>query len=165
MKINLREIIQSKALKYSIIILGSILVLLSAFKAGELVGFRKAEFSYKWGEGYYRSVMGQRKGQMGNNFGENDFLMGHGVAGPIIKISSSTITVQDRDGAEKMIQVSNETVIKKFRETISINNLLVGESVAVIGSPNNTGQIGAKLIRVLPPPENQRVDVDQNISQ
>lgn len=152
MKIDFRNLIQSKTFKCTLWGIGVLLVILISFKAGEFMGVRKASFSYQWGEGYYRSVMGRGRSMFGRGLDEKDFLAGHGVAGPIIKISSSTLTIQDRDGVEKIILLGNETVVRQFHNTISLNMLSAGEVVAVIGSPNTTGQIDAKLIRVLPSP-------------
>lgn len=152
MKIDFRNLIQSKTFKYTLWGIGGLLVILVSFKAGEFMGVRKASFSYQWGEGYYRSVMGRGRSMLGRGLDEKDFLAGHGIAGPIIKISSSTLTIQDRDGIEKIILLGNETVVRQYHNTISSGDLSVGEVVAVIGSPNTTGQIDAKLIRVLPSP-------------
>ncbi len=143
--------LQSKMFKRILIGIGVIIVLLLVFKAGEIVGFRKAGFSYQWGENYYRNFAGPRPG-FPMDIGGRDFLMGHGIFGSIIEITSSTLVVQDRDGAEKVILLSKDTVIKSFLDTISASDLKVNDNIVVIGSPNDTSQIEAKLIRVVPPP-------------
>lgn len=138
--------------KYAIRIVGALFVLLLVFKVGEYVGIRKATFSYNWGNNYYRNFMGHGRMAIGGGFRGEDFLMGHGVGGPILKNSSSTLIIQDRDGAEKIVLLSENTLIKRFRDDISGSDLKPGEWVVVLGNPNEEGQIEAKLVRVLPPP-------------
>ena len=150
-KTKMQEIINSKATRYGIRIIGALFVLLLVFKAGEYVGIKKASFSYNWGNNYYRNFMGRGRMNIGGFHGE-DFLMGHGVGGPILKNSSSTLIIQDRDGAEKIVLISGNTLIKRFRDDISGSDLKPGEWVVVLGNPNEEGQIEAKLVRVLPPP-------------
>ena len=151
-KTKLQKIINAKATKYIIRIVGALFVLLLAFKAGEYVGIKKASFSYNWGNNYYRNFM--TRGRMGINGGlrGEEFLMGHGVGGPILKNSSSTLIIQDRDGAEKIVLLSEGTLIKRFRDDVPASDLKPGEWVVVLGNPNEEGQIEAKLVRVLPPP-------------
>ncbi len=151
-KTKLQEIINSKAAKYVIRIVGALFVLLLAFKAGEYVGIRKASFSYNWGNNYYRNFMGRERMGINEGFRGGEFLMGHGVGGPILKNSSSTLIIQDRDGAEKAVLLSSSTLIKRFRDDVLASDLKPGEWVAVLGNPNEEGQIEAKLVRVLPPP-------------
>ncbi|TSC53659.1 MAG: hypothetical protein LiPW39_149, partial [Parcubacteria group bacterium LiPW_39] len=49
---------------------------------------------------------------------------------------------------EKIILISEKTTIEKGRETIKKEELKAGDRVVIIGSPNEQGQIEAKLIRV-----------------
>ncbi len=142
---------QSKNFKRILIGIGILIVLLLVFKAGEFVGFRKANFSYRWGENYYRSFAGPRRGFPGDLDG-NDFLSGNGTFGSVLKVASGSLAIQSREGAENVILLTNNTSIKRFRETIPVSDLKTGDSIIVIGSPNNAGQIEAELIRVLPQP-------------
>lgn len=144
-----KSFLQSKNFKKILIAILGIVLLLLAFKAGEFVGFRKANFSYRWGEQYYRSFRGPRRGFPGD-FGGNDFLSGHGTFGSVLKVASGSIVIQSREGAEKIILLTKDTAVNRFRETIPASELMAGDAVVVIGSPNNDGQIEAKLIRVLP---------------
>ena len=70
--------------------------------------------------------------------------------GKIIKISQSSLVIEDVAGVEKVILLDGNTVIKKLRDDIKISNLLVDDSVVVIGSSNDKSEITAKLIRVMP---------------
>ncbi len=147
----MKQIFQSsRVLKFLLWGIGIVIVLLVTFKAGEFVGSNRAEFSYRWGENYYRSVTGPKQNLPGDIRGQ-DFLMDHGTLGSIIKISSSTLTIKDRDGTEKDVLISSGTTIRSFRNEISASDLKIDDQVTIIGSPNDAGQIDAKLIRVLPP--------------
>lgn len=146
---DIKSFLQSKTFKRILWVIGIVAVLLIVFKAGEFVGFRKAAFSYRWGENYYRSFMGPKRG-FPMDLGGRDFLMGHGTDGSIIKIASSTLVIQSREGIEKVILLAKNTVVRRFRDTISINDLKVNDNVIVIGSPNDAGQIEARFVRVLP---------------
>jgi hypothetical protein len=130
-------------------ILGFI-VLLIVFKAGMAVGFKKASFSYKWGENYHRNFGGPKKGFL-EDFSGRDFLEGYGTFGQIIKIDDLTLVIDGRGDMEKIILIKEDTVIKRFRDNIKLSDLKVDDYVTVIGEPNEEGQIQAKLIRLSPP--------------
>jgi hypothetical protein len=129
-----------------------VIVALVIFEAGMFVGFRKASFSFRMGENYYRAF-GVHRGNlspMRPPFFEADFPTAHGTFGKIIKISQSSLVIEDVAGVEKVILLDGNTVIKKLRDDIKISNLLVDDSVVVIGSSNDKSEITAKLIRVMP---------------
>jgi len=147
---DIKQSFESKTLRFLLWAIGIVIVLLITFKAGEFVGTNKAEFSYRWGENYYRSFAGPQKGLSGE-IRDQDFLEGHGTLGSILKISSSTLTIKDDDGTEKSITISSTTAFRSFRNEITMSDLKIDDQVAIIGSPNDAGQIDAKLIRVLPP--------------
>lgn len=128
-----------------------LIFLLLIFKLGMLVGFRKAGFSYKWGENYHRNFAGPRGGFFGDSFGK-DFIEAYGTFGQIIKIDGSTLIVKGRENVEKIVLVKENTTIKHLRETIKLSDLKVDDYIVVIGEPNDKGQIEAKFIRVMPPP-------------
>lgn len=124
-----------KKFNIPLVAVGAVILLLLAFKAGELIGYRKALFSYRWGENYHR------------NFG--DFMMSaHGTAGTILKIDGSTLIVKGGDNVEKTILMSEKTTVTSRRETIKAGGLKVDDRVVIIGSPNEQGQIEAKFIRL-----------------
>ena len=84
----MKQIFQSsRVLKFLLWGIGIVIVLLVTFKAGEFVGSNRAEFSYRWGENYYRSVTGPKQNLPGDIRGQ-DFLMDHGTLGSIIKIQA-----------------------------------------------------------------------------
>lgn len=150
-----KEFFQSKIFKTAIWIAAGIAVCLLIFAAGVSVGFRKANFSYKWGENYHRNFGGPRGGFL-QEFRGGDFIEGHGTAGQIIKIddlasiSTPSLVIKGAREAEKIILIKNDTVINRLRETIKPGDLKVDDYVVIIGKPNEAGQIEAKLIRIMP---------------
>jgi hypothetical protein len=145
--------------KYDIlkwIILGLIIIIavIFIFGVGIFVGEKKASFSYRWAEQYHKNFAGPPGGFFENwqKFPGSDFIGAHGVFGQIIKINDSSIIIKGSDNVEKIVLIKDDTIIERFRETIKITDLKVDDFVVVIGDPNDTGQIEAKFIRVLPAP-------------
>lgn len=147
---TIKKLFQNRdALKWVIIGLAGFVVLVLVFGAGVKVGTIKARYSYRWAENYHRNFAGPRGGFFSDwkSFPRGEFINAHGVFGSIIKIDGNTIITKGRDDVEKTILVSENTVIQKGRETIKLSDLKTDESVVIIGSPNEGGQIEAKLIR------------------
>ncbi|MDO8676842.1 MAG: hypothetical protein Q7K16_04350 [Candidatus Azambacteria bacterium] len=166
---NLKNLVQSKNYKIVAISLAAMAVMFLTFVVGMHVGFRKAMFSYQWGENYHKNFTGPRGGMfrgMLRDFGGKDFIDSHGASGQILKVDPSTdstgslqagsgqaeLIIKGQDGVEKIIVIKEDTSIARLRETIKISDLKINDSVAIIGSPNEQGQIEAKFIRVLPEP-------------
>ncbi len=148
---DFNKFFQSKKFKMVLVGIGALVVLLMVFKAGVFVGYKKANFSYSWGENYQRNFGGPRGeflGDFRHGFGDKDFINSHGTFGSIIKIDGSTLIAKGSDNVEKTILVSDKTTITSRRETIKVSDLKVDDRVVIIGSPNEQGQIEAKLIRV-----------------
>jgi len=55
--------------------------------------------------------------------------------------------IKSRENVEKVIITAEDTTITKGQETIK-DGLKVGDRVVIIGSPDEQGQIEAKLIRL-----------------
>ena len=136
-------------LKWVIIGLAGFVVLLLVFEAGVKVGTLKARHSYRWAESYHKNFAGPRGGFIDDwrRFPTGDFISGHGAFGEIIKMKDNGFVIKGRENVEKVIVTDEETTITKGRETIK-GGMKVGDRVVVIGSPNEEGQIEAKLIRV-----------------
>jgi len=139
--------------KWILIVLVVFLVLTLIFKAYMFFCEKKAQFSYRWAENYHRMFAGPKAGFLGNlrmpPFSE--FIEGHGTFGEIIKIEGNNLVVKGRGDIEKVILVDEKTIIKSGFKNIKISDLKVGDIIVIIGSPNDKGQIEAKLIRVFPP--------------
>ncbi len=114
------ELIKSKVILTILVALGALVLLLGAFSAGVHVGERKV---------HYR---------------------GHGVFGKILSVSGSTLVVQGKDNVEQNVLVSTSTVIRVGREQGSLADIHADNQAAVFGTPNDQGQIDARLIRLFP---------------
>ncbi len=136
-------------LKWIIIGLVGFVVIILAFGAGVKVGISKAKYSYRWTESYHKNFAGPRGGFLDDwrKFPADDFISGHGAFGEIIEIKDNGFVINGRENVEKVVIINQKTTIIKGRETIK-DGLKVGDRVVIIGSPNDEGQIEAKLIRV-----------------
>jgi len=145
---DFNKIIKSNNFKIITFSIIGLVVLLMVFRLGMFVGFRKAGFSYNWGDNYHRNFAGPRGGF--NDIMGNDFIEANGAFGQIIKIDGQTIVTKGNNDAEKVILTTDKTVIKKLKDMVKITDLKVDDNIVVIGEPNNAGQIVAKLIRIMP---------------
>lgn len=141
--------------KTVLVAFGALIVALLIFQAGIFVGYRKASFSYGSGDNFHRMFgaperhgMMDRDGMRGIMGGE--FTSAYGTTGTIVKINLPTIIVAGTDKVEKVVVVNEKTILRQFRNDVKNEDLKVGDSVVVIGSPNDKAQIEARLIRVLP---------------
>lgn len=148
---DFNKFFQSKMFKTVLIGIGALIALLLVFKLGMIVGFKKAGFTSRWSDNYHRNFAGP-KGGFFRDFSDRDLIGSHGTFGRIIKIELPTIVIDGGKDAEKIIMLKNDTIIKRFRETVAQSDLKVDDNIVVIGSPNEQGQIEAKLIRVMPGP-------------
>jgi RNase P/RNase MRP subunit p29 len=125
---------------------------LAVFWLGAMVGMRKADFTLHWGDNYERNFGGFPRGSLPPPLGQlpdpNNTLSAHGTSGEVLKIDGNTLVIKGENNTEKTVVVDNSTTITKQRQTINISGVKVDDSVVVIGSPNNQGQIQAKFIRV-----------------
>ena len=150
-----KNFLQSKIFARILYGIGIVIVALLIFQAGMFVGFRKAEFSGRFGDNYRQTFGGPKEpgnGIMGIFFGSSDFPNPHGAVGKIIKITLPTIVTIGPDNVEKIILIKKDTIINRFRETIQPTDLKIDDRIVVIGSPNSSSQIEAKLIRIVPAP-------------
>lgn len=166
MVIDLKDISKSKKFKLTLSIIIALAVLLAVFQAGLMVGYGKARFSFGLGDNYYRAFKGDERGGMmrgGPSLGglgggmmggldRDDFLGAHGAVGKILQINLPNIVVADVQNVEKTILINDSTIVRKFRDEGKKEDLKIDDMVAIIGSPDTTGVITAKLIRILPAP-------------
>ncbi len=136
----MKDLLQSSKTRAILWILGAAIVILLVFGAGVLVGYHGAFYVGRFGENYYHNFFGEfPPGRMAN---------GHGVAGEVIDMASSTLSVRDADGDESSVLIVPATVIREANRTIALSDVRVGNGVVVIGAPNENGQIEAQLVRV-----------------
>ena len=146
-KERVAKIFESKVAFRVLVGIGIIIVAMLIFSAGISVGFHKASFGRAWGENYERNF-GMRPDRP--MFGEDNFPNANGAIGKIIKITLPNIIVQDKDNTEKVIVIKDDTKIQKMMSAVKGSDLAIDDFVIIIGSPNDQGQIEAKLIRVMP---------------
>lgn len=147
---SLIQFLQSKIFLALIVGVFCLALLAGTFTLGVVVGERKAEFSYAWGANYQLNFAGPSGGFFHEIVG-TDFTDAHGTFGQILQIDGSTLIVRGRDGIEKNIQVSDDTSIRRLNDDVTLADLHANDFVVIIGEPNDSGQIEAKLIRVIPP--------------
>jgi hypothetical protein len=149
----IKEVLKKPKVKWIICALGCFVAVLAIFQAGMFVGYMRAGFSFRMGEQYFRQMNGRSDNQfMGMNRG--DFGNSHGANGKIVSINLPSIIVSDKDGVEKTVTIGTSTDIKKFKDSIKAEDLKVNDFITVIGNPNDKAEVEAKLIRVMPDPEN-----------
>ncbi|MCX6746179.1 MAG: hypothetical protein NTX00_04165 [Candidatus Parcubacteria bacterium] len=148
---DLNKIFQTKSFRIFILVIGCIIIALLIFRLGIFVGYKKANFTYGWGENYHRNFGGPKGGFFGD-FKDGEYLDAHGVSGQIIKIDGSTLIIKGKDNTEKNVQINENTMIRSLNNTIQAVDLKVNDFIVIIGDANNEGQVVAKFIRVLPPP-------------
>lgn len=142
--------IRSKAFHYTLVGIGVTVIAIVVFQAGVFVGFRKASFSYEKGEHYYRAFGEMKRGPMPGMMRE-DFPVAGGAVGKVIAMDPPLFTIEDRDGTEKIIRTDASTTLREARTTQPITELREGDMVVIIGTPNDNGEVVAKLIRLMPP--------------
>lgn len=156
---DFKEFYGSKSFRRTLLIIVGLIFLLVVFQAGVTVGYRKAAFSYHLGDMYYRTFESHDgRGAQGiivvpgikENF--TNLPGGYGATGKILRVNLPTFVVAGPDNIEKIIFVGSSTSIRRFRDSISATELRNDDFAVVIGTPNEQGQIVAKLIRVVPPP-------------
>jgi len=135
------------ALKIFIALVAALLI----FQLGMYVGFRKANYSFGWGDNYHRTFGGPKDGFM-RGFEGKDFVSGHGTAGTIASISDDGIIIKGGDGVEKMVTLSPKTSIIKGRSVLKASDLRIDDTVTVIGQPQKDGKINAEIVRVFSTP-------------
>ncbi len=149
---SLKEIFKPVHFNKLLIVLATIVALVFVFSLGIFVGHEKARFSQRWGENYYRNIMGPGGPGIGMmNFGRPGF-NAHSGLGQIIKIDGNSLIIKDQANLEKTILITDKTVIIRDKQNIKLTDLKVDDKIVVIGRPNNQGQIEPNLIRVLPTP-------------
>jgi len=150
---NFKDFPWLKIAKALLIALGVVVIVLAIFSAGMMAGFRKAQFSFQWGDNYHHMFGGPQQGWLppppnGPGFRGEDFINPNGVVGTVINTATDTLFIQGADNVEKSIVVSSDTVIRNGRATLQLGDLKPDDRVVILGIPSSTGQIEAKLIRV-----------------
>ena len=145
---NIGTIMRSRRFIMVTWIVAGLICIAIIFKAGMLVGYERAVFTYQWRENYHKNFAGPRMGFMADVF-DKDIIGSHGNFGKILSISGSEFVLQGRNETETIIRLSDATAIKSFQNTLTPSDLAVGQYVVVIGNPNTQGQVEAQLVRIM----------------
>ncbi len=141
-----RNLFQSRMSVAGMILLGVLLVAVGIFRIAEFVRYRSVSFSSRW-TGYGHRVFVSSGGLLGSLPGHG-MIRGHSALGSVARIDGSSVAIKTRDGGEKIITVSLATVIRRSNQVIALADLRLGDRIAVVGSPEISGAIDAKFIRV-----------------
>lgn len=154
-KIFEAKFFQSKLFKIIPLIILILIVVILIFWAGMAIGFKKANFSCRWEENYHRNFAGPKNGfisEFRRDLGGQDFIQSNGTFGQIIKNETSSLVIKGPDNVEKIVLLTDDTIIKLQQQTVTPAELSINQYLVVIGEPNESGQLIAKFIRLLPPP-------------
>jgi hypothetical protein len=156
MKFNIEDVFQSKLFRAVILGTTGLIILALVFGLGVFAGQKRANFSFRWADSYHRNFGGPQGGIFGEFTGmDKEFTNSNGCFGQIISVDEENgiLTIKDARNVEKSIVATSKAPILLQRKIIEFSELNVGDSVVVIGEPNDSGQIEAGLIRVIPPPK------------
>lgn len=144
--VRFRKFLQAQMSIAGMILLGVLLIAIGIFLSGEMARYRSAGFSSQWA-GYGHRVFVGSSGLLGSIPGRS-LIRGHSALGSIARIDGSSVAIKTRDGSEKIVAVSLVTVIRRSDRVIALADLRPGDWIAVVGSPDKSGAIDAKFIRV-----------------
>lgn len=147
---DIKNLLQSKKFRSILFGLVIIVIVLVIFQAGIFVGYYKASFSYRWGNNYHQTFGARERNMPMMGMFRGGFANPHGASGKIIKIVLPNVIVEDQDDVEKSVLITDDTEIREFRNLIKPEDLKVNDFIIVIGSPNDDGEIQARLIRLMP---------------
>ncbi len=142
------EFFKSRGFLAATVVVFMLALVSGSFAVGAMVGYRKASFSYEWGQNYHLNFGGPRDGFMRGVQGD-EFIGSHGLFGRVVAVNGDEITLSSRD-AEQIIVVSDKTDIRQFREVVSRDQIRVGDTITVLGNPADGGKINAEFIRIVP---------------
>ncbi len=146
---NTKEFFSSKGFRRMVAGLVGLFALILAFGLGLTVGFRKADFAYRWAENYNRNFAGPKKGFLRLGPIGPEFTSTHGIIGTVLKVEGDTVVIKgDTDSTEKTIVTDSSTSIRKNQDNLKLTDIKPGDHLVIIGSPTSQGQIQAKFIRV-----------------
>jgi hypothetical protein len=154
--IKIRDFIGSKSFKKILIGIFVAAGLLLIFQAGMLVGYHKAAFSCRFGDNYNR-IFGGRHGSMSQIFTRGNFLASHGAAGKVVSINLPTLVVIGSDNIEKVVLIKSDTIIRRFDTAVHSADIKVDDFIVALGAPNESSQVEAKFVRILPFNQNNTI--------
>jgi len=141
---------KSSLLSRILVITGAILVVVLVFWAGLALGYKKAEFAYRW-DTHYMDTFGGRGSPFVFKADGDDALPPNGAAGKVIAVNLPSVAVKGPDQAEKVILIASTTMIRNLHSIGSTTDIRVGDALIAVGSPDANGRIIATFVRIMPP--------------
>lgn len=147
---NIEHKLKEVNVKKVLIVTCSCIGVLVVFQVGVLVGYSKATYSDRLGDNYYKTF--DRQSGTPNRI----LLMGmevpggHGAVGKVVQLNFPTFIVAGPDNVEKVVRIDSTTLVRHFKDKAASTSLRVDDTVIVVGSPNDDGEVVAKLIRIMP---------------
>lgn len=149
------NLLHSTTTRRVLLVLGALVILCGTFSLGIRVGERRAGYVSGWERGYRRMMPFNR------GFGRGEegvapmmrplFPNGHGVFGNVLSVSNGSLVIQGKDGIEQTVLVTSSTKIRVGTETVSLKDIpkdLSKLQASAFGTPNASGQVEARLIRL-----------------
>ncbi|HEY5383158.1 MAG TPA: hypothetical protein VIJ88_01220 [Candidatus Paceibacterota bacterium] len=154
---TLEDYFFTKNTRYILWGVGAVIIALLIFHAGVVVGS-------------HQSVRGRMVLQGSGTFGgfipsEAYVESGHGAVGTIESVALPTFLLQTRDGAVQKIYASTSTIVTG-KGASGISSIISGETVIVIGDPDDTddqGYLDARIIHILPAPAPLQASSSNNL--
>lgn len=143
---------KSRIIEGLIIGIGVIIFLLAVLWTGMEIGERRANFRGQFGRGFESNFTGMHQGMRVKLFGV-DPASAHGAVGEIINLELPRVVVSGPDNLEKTVLVNASTTVRRFQENVGPEELKIGDFIVAIGSPNENAEIEAKLVRIMPEPD------------
>ena len=107
--------------KWTVIILGELIIIIGIFALGIKVGRHEEHFSRQWMQNYPRNFGGPNgiQVQLGTM---NPVMQPHGLFGNILNISkdNKTLVIKGQDNIEKTVLIDAKTVIQKQFSTLKV---------------------------------------------
>ena len=149
MKEKIKGLYAHKGMRISLYVIGGLFVLSAILQLGIFIGYHKATFARDWSDSYGRNF-GMERPDSFRGMMRGGLPMPHGSVGKILTVTLPTFVIEDKDGTEKTIIVSDTTILREGPNTASSSTLHADDFVVILGEPNTEGQIEAKLIRIMP---------------
>jgi len=150
--------------KNIIIILGGIAIFLVGFLLGQRFERNRLRHFQGWNDNYQNIFFSARRMDPPpppeHIRSPLMAIRAHGLIGKILNISGTKLTVQGDDQVEESVITDEKTIVRIDGSPASLEDMKVGQRIAVFGQPNNQGQIAANFIRIFKDnnaPLNQRL--------
>jgi hypothetical protein len=147
---KIKGLYTQKGLRLGLYIIGGLFVFSVIFQLGVFVGYHKANYAHNFSDSYRKNFRGEKGGSFGSMMRGNNLPTAHGAFGTVLTTTLPTFIIEDKDGLEKSILILSSTIIKNISGNASSSSITPNNLIMVLGDPNASGQIEAKLIRIMP---------------